>query len=220
MAKNILETSRAHQRYRTSQGEIVPGVTTVCGLLNKPFLVRWANQQGLKGIDSTEYTRQAARIGTLTHEIIQHSLGSNNPPDANDYTPNELELAEEAAEKFYKWRKDHDLETISMEEQLASDELKYGGAYDWYGVLDGKLTLMDLKTGKRIYDEYSIQLSAYRNLLTERDLKVERCIIVNPSREKGSVAEARSFDEPILDKSFEIFKHLLSIYHLKKELKW
>ena len=41
---------RAHQRYKIEDGTIVPGVTTVVGILNKPALVPWANKLGLEGI--------------------------------------------------------------------------------------------------------------------------------------------------------------------------
>jgi len=69
--QKIRKRAKAHQRYRTSDGTIVPGVTTVIGILNKPALVKWANDLGLRGIDSASYVDETARIGTLAHEMVQ-----------------------------------------------------------------------------------------------------------------------------------------------------
>ena len=43
---------RVHTVYKTKDGKRVPGVTTILGVINKPALVRWANNLGLQGIDS------------------------------------------------------------------------------------------------------------------------------------------------------------------------
>ena len=68
MADKLKKASRAHTRYYTTDGTLVPGSTTITGLLNKPALVKWANNLGLQGIDSSKYVDKAARVGTLIHE--------------------------------------------------------------------------------------------------------------------------------------------------------
>ena len=55
---------RVHTVYKTKDGKRVPGVTTILGVINKPALVRWANNLGLQGIDSTNYVDATARCGT------------------------------------------------------------------------------------------------------------------------------------------------------------
>ena len=72
MTKDKLKKmSTAHTRYKTSDGQIVPGASTITGLLNKPMLVKWANNLGLQGIDSSKYTDKAASIGTLIHYLVE-----------------------------------------------------------------------------------------------------------------------------------------------------
>ena len=66
----VAKSSKAHIIYKTSDGKRVPGVTTITGMLDKPGLVKWANNLGLQGIDSAEHVKNLARIGTLAHLMI------------------------------------------------------------------------------------------------------------------------------------------------------
>ena len=73
--KKIAKRAKAHTIYKLANGKRVPGVTTVLGVINKPALVKWANNLGLQGIDSTTYVDETAKVGTLAHEMIQEYLG-------------------------------------------------------------------------------------------------------------------------------------------------
>ena len=46
-----MTTTKAHVRYRTKSGIMVPGTTTVLNLLAKPALVYWAWNLGMQGED-------------------------------------------------------------------------------------------------------------------------------------------------------------------------
>ena len=154
----------AHIRYKTTDGTIVPGVTTILGILNKPALVRWANQLGLRGID---------------------------------------------------WEKQHTIHTIFAERPLVSDRLKFGGTADWYGRLDDVTTLLDFKTGKRIYPEMAYQLAAYLSLLGEARYTASNHQILRVGRDSTEGFEVRTY--PFLRTQWLIFKHCLDIYHLQKK---
>ena len=68
-----MSKTKAHTRYRLTDGTIVPGVTTVTGSQlgwNKQVLINWANRIGLTEIDSTKYKDDKADIGTLAHQMI------------------------------------------------------------------------------------------------------------------------------------------------------
>ena len=71
------------------------------------------------------------------------------------------------------------IEIIFLEEQFVSEKFGYGGTIDMYCILNGKLTLVDFKTGKDIYIGYLYQLAGYLQLLREHKYKVERCICLN-----------------------------------------
>lgn len=216
MTKSMkLKGTKAHQRYRTTDGVIVPGVTTVCGLLAKPFLIKWANRMGLEGIDTTKYVDKAARIGTCAHEMVQEHLGGSEV-DHSLYSSDEIDLAENALISYFEWEKNHDMETHLIESQLVSDYHRYGGSIDWYGLMDGKLTLCDLKTGKAIYDEYALQVTAYKRLLEENGHPVEQVRIIRIGRDATEGFEDRVFDELFLDTALRIFDDLLDVYYARK----
>ena len=86
MADKIKKISKAHTIYKTSEGKRVPGATTITGLLNKPYLITWANKLGLEGVDSTKYRDEAASVGTLAHAMIQAHL-EGEKLDYDEYSP-------------------------------------------------------------------------------------------------------------------------------------
>lgn len=213
-----IKGTKAHQRYRTSDGTIVPGVTTITGLLNKPALVRWANQLGLQGIDSTKYVDKAAEIGTLAHAMVEEYLGGR-PVDYEAYSADVRDQAENALISFFEWEKTHPLKAILLEEELVSDKYRYGGTIDCYAEMDGKRWLIDFKTGKGIYDEYGIQVSAYRELLRQHGYTVDGVRILRIGRDETEGFEDRVLGASYLNDCFRIFKHLLKVYYLRKKLK-
>ena len=85
MADKLKKASKAHTRYYLQDGTLVPGATTVTGLLNKPALVKWANNLGLQGIDSSKYVDKAARVGTLIHSLVEAHI-TGKKADLSDYT--------------------------------------------------------------------------------------------------------------------------------------
>lgn len=219
MARDKIKgVSKAHTVYKLADGKTrVPGTTTITGLLNKPYLVKWANNLGLEGIDSSTYTDEAAKTGTLAHAMVQAHL-QNEQLDMNQFSKVQIDLAENALISFFEWKSRHEIEPIKCEVPFVSETLKYGGTIDCYCLLDGKPTLLDFKTGKAIYEEYFVQLAAYRNLLEEQGLPVERCQILRIGRDETEGFEERAVTDT--RKYFEIFRNLLNVYYLKKDLGW
>ncbi len=219
MKDKLKKASRAHTRYYLEDKTLVPGATTVTGLLNKPALVVWANRLGLEGIDSSKYVDKAARIGTLIHAMVEAHI-TNTELDTSDYTQMEIEIAENGYFKYLDWEKQHKVEPIFNEKGFVSEKHKYGGTLDFYCKLDGKYTLIDFKSCKAIYDEQFCQVSAYGNLLRENKFKVQQVIILRIGRD-----EDEGFEEKvILPKAeklyFKVFKYLLGVYYTKKVIGW
>ena len=217
MADKIKKISKAHTIYKTSDGLRVPGATTITGLLAKPYLITWANKLGLEGIDSTKYRDEAADVGTLAHAMIQAHL-TGEDLDMEQYAPVTIDLAENAVISYFEWEKQHKIEPILCEKPLVSESHRYGGTVDCYCLLDGVPTLLDFKTGKAIYDEYFVQLAAYKALLHEHGYAVEQCRILRVGRDETEGFEERSVADTT--KYFMVFQNLLDVYYLKKDLKW
>jgi len=216
--KATFKRARAHQRYRLADGTIVPGVTTIVGLLNKPHLVAWANRMGLQGIDTTAYTAAAAGAGTCAHEMIQAMVGGPEV-DFSKYTGEEIEAAQNAADKFREWLQNHDMQTHLIEEQIVSERYRVGGTIDWYGELDGKMTLVDIKTSGNIYAEHVIQVAAYARMLQDEDYPVEEVRILRFSREDDGDHRDMCVSDRLLEAGFDIFLRLREVYDLQKEIK-
>ena len=201
-------------------GTRVPGATTIAGLLDKPYLVKWGNKLGKEGIDVTEYTNNEARKGTLIHTIIE-SHNNKEEVDLGEYSDDEIF---EASTVFYghykKWEEQHQIEPIFSEKSLVSEEYRFGGIVDFYAKLDGKYTVIDFKTSKSISKEHFLQVSSYVQLLKENGYQVEQLLILDvKKRVDVPLEEAYLTIEETLP-YWEMFKHLLSVYYIKKELEW
>ena len=208
----IAKRSRAHQRYKTTDGTIVPGVTTIVGKIAKSALIPWANKLGLDGVNSTEYTRLTARIGTLAHEMIQEHLGWGKV-EKEQYTAEEVDKAENSFLAFLEWenRLGMPLSTIFCERKLVSDVEMFGGAVDWYGKIGEELWLIDLKTSGEIYPEHVYQVAAYARLLITHDYPVDGVRILRVDRSESESYEDRVVDRNELQLAWEVFvcaKHM------------
>lgn len=208
--------SRAHTRYYTTDGVLVPGVTTVLGVMNKPALVKWANELGLRGVDSTKYVDALARIGSLIHYLVEcDCLGED--PDLSDYTPNELEAAKVGYRKWIEWKSQHEVEVLGNELELVSSEHLYGGKCDIYARVDGVLTLLDIKTSKACYSEQRTQVVAYGPLLRENGKPVDAYRIIRIGRNENEGFE--DVHVGAVDAHWAVFKACLALYQAQRNLK-
>jgi hypothetical protein len=208
--------TKAHTRYRNKAGDIVCGVTTILNVMNKPALVRWANNLGLKGIDVSKFVDDLANVGTLAHLMVENYL-KKQETDFSDYTQNERDRAENAVIKFFDWEKENDFKIIESELKLVSEIHQFGGQADIYAMLNGKKTLIDLKTSKACYSEHYTQCVAYRELLKENGYEVEDTRILRIGRdEKEGFSDIKVSNT---DLHWERFKLCHRIYQLNKKLK-
>jgi hypothetical protein len=209
----IAKRSKAHQRYHTTDGTPVPGVTTIIGNIAKPSLIPWANRLGLDGIDSVEYVRKTARIGTLAHEMIQEHLGGEMV-EKEQYSEEEVDRAENSFRAFLEWenRLGMPLSTIFTEKQLVSDIEMFGGSVDWYGMIGGERWLIDIKTSDVIYPEHIYQVSAYARLLLTHDYPVDGVRILRVDRSETESYEDRVVGDGELALGWEVFVHARRMY--------
>lgn len=219
MEDKLYKVSQAHTVYKTVDGIRVPGVTTVLGVLNKPALIKWANDLGLQGIDSTKYRDAAASIGTLVHAMVEAHL-KGLELDVTDFTPNEIQQAEVGFKKFIDWKTSRNFEIIASEQSLVSEINRYGGTIDCVAKVDGKITLVDFKTGKGVYDEMFAQVSAYNELLKEHGIHTEEIMILRIGRNDDEGFEVRTLQTSDIASYFNIFKSCLDIYEVKKKVGW
>ena len=204
---------------RLKDGTIVPGATTIVGQLDKTFLVKWANKLGKEGKDVEEYTKQKARLGTLIHNIIQSHL-LQRELDISAYSDDELSCGDKAYFRYLEWEKQHTIEEVEIEKELVSELYKYGGYLDLYCKLDGKYTVIDIKTSKNISIDQEIQVSSYAQLLMENNLPIDKIMILNLGKEDNSKLQVKEISKSDMVKYFKMFIKLLDVYYTKKEIGW
>lgn len=79
----------------------------------------------------------------------------------------EFEETETVVHGFLDWVESHDIEFLVAEKVAYSRKDEYIGTFDALAVVDGKLTLIDYKTSKRVYLGHKLQTAGYWNSVTE-----------------------------------------------------
>ncbi len=171
--------------YKLKDGSIVPGVTSICNMLDKPQLLDWTHEIAYKSTvelikksykqygklvipkyqDIQKWQQQrdsAGDIGTLVHKLCIDLLSGKEVVIPNDF------IVAKCFKKFLKWwgreTKGCELEVIT-ETPLVSEVYKFGGTPDIFIV--NKRKLIDIKTSGGIYESMWIQLAGYDILLRE-----------------------------------------------------
>ena len=219
MAPKYSQRVKHKSPYKLPDGTPLPGVTTVLRVLDKStFLVPWAVRLTREGVDPLKYRDEKAMVGTLAHAMCLTNLKGESP-DTYDFSSREIDLAENAYLKFCEWQKSHTIKPTFVEEPLISEVYRFGGTPDFYGDIDGTMTLLDLKTGN-IYPEHWFQLAAYNILLEELGHRVDQRILLNIGRDETENFVEAKRSGPALEDEKGIFLSCLNIYECKRRLKY
>ena len=140
-------------------------------------------------------------------------------PDLSEFTPQEIDRAENALISYWNWEKEHDIKPIMVESPLVDDEYGYGGTLDCYALVDGVPTLLDLKTSKGIFPEHIMQIAALYHLLLRHDKPIESARILRIGRDESEGFEDHVIDLDDLVPYSKMFFLLLEVYNLQKVIK-
>lgn len=148
--------------YQTPTGRAYPSVTSILGILGKAEILEWRKRVG--DAEANRIAARAARRGTAIHTLCEHYLLNKEV----DPGPFDLETFKSITPYLDKINNIHCLET-----QLYSNFLQVAGTVDCIAEYEGKLSVIDFKTSKRIKtrDEihsYFMQTSAYAVMFEER----------------------------------------------------
>jgi hypothetical protein len=213
----------------------LPSVTSILGLLDKPALMYWSVncacdyiQENCHGVVSLSKKtlfnliekarkewrnvgKKAMDIGTQVHENIQYYLENNlKEPKIEDENVLSAFIA------FLEWKDKHNLVPIACEHVVYGKD--YAGTVDLICKLDDKVTLIDFKSSKAIYDEYWYQAGAYANAW---DLGtspfIEQVGILRLDKETGYPDwETKTREE--IDKYYIAFLKLVDFWWAKKNV--
>jgi hypothetical protein len=211
-------STKRHIRYCSANGDHLPGGSTIAGLWpeGKQQLAGWMVKQANMGFDPKLVARKAAEEGTCTHYLAQCSIMSETP-EMGTYPPDIVKVAKPSHKQFLKWLKNNDVITLGSELQMVSEEHRFGGTIDVLGILNGKLTVIDIKRTMAIYTSHRIQLAGYCHMTAEvLGIPVPEACIVRLNK-AGTGYEALQYDN--LDMEWRAFLICREIYELIPQLR-
>lgn len=121
-------------------------VTKLIDLLNKPFLLKWANGLGLKGLSLDSYMKDKSSSGNNKHKQIEQ------------YFINGIDFDNS-----------HKIEYIKNEYEIIGCEVDINNGYingrvDLILKKNDKTYIVDFKSNKNIYLSTKLQLSTYKHI--------------------------------------------------------
>jgi hypothetical protein len=224
----------------------VYGVTSITGVLGKPALMYWAVNQAIDFIKlnikpgvaydevqlksllesakkaHSDTKSKAADVGTMIHDWVSDYLKALIEKREPPKRPVNKEM-QNAIDGFFEWVKQNKLKVIKSEQKIYHKKYGYAGTLDLEGMVNGKRTIIDLKTGNALYPEAFLQASAYLKA-REHETGEEYpggVIILRLSKEdpikRVSAFEAQK-DENV-DEHFKCFLYCLGIYKWQQKVK-
>lgn len=166
---------------------VVPGVTTVLRVIDKPALIQWSVDQvaayAVNNVDALLSRNYEQGFGFLryfhsrkpkegdplrqAHRFVLNDaaeLGTNThdwiEAYLNGWDLPDLDYpeAEEMVEQFLLWESEHTVEPILTEATVVGDN--YAGTLDLFALVDGVPTLLDIKTSRGLWREHRMQVAA------------------------------------------------------------
>lgn len=199
----IADTSKSGLGRYKLDGKSMTGVTTICNMQAKGFLINWAASEAYKEclnlpkdkiaeiIKSKQYAHthksdNAKDKGTLAHKEVEKFINNYIENGTYGTCMSEDEEVSTSVDRFIKWAIDNKVEFLGSEVSVYSKEHFYAGTFDFVCKLDGKLLLGDFKTSKSIDDTYYAQGAAYAIAVEENnpEVKFDGIIIVRSTLAK------------------------------------
>ena len=177
--KDIPTENIKGKRYYIVDDDIkYPSITTVMSTLQSKVkgLTDWRNKVGEK--EANKISTQAARKGTVVHEIIEQYL--DNKLDERRLNP----IAVESFRNIQPWLDKYVNDIYMQEASLWSQHLKVAGRVDCVGHFDGKPAIIDFKTArkpkkKEWISDYFMQSCGYSIMWEERTgIPITRLVIM------------------------------------------
>lgn len=172
LAREMPDGSRMY--YHPVTGEIVPSVTGVRDVaIAKPQLIQWAATTGAKyAVENWDELHEMTNIEKVQAIAFAHrrqadaaAAKGDNVHDLIDAWSKGIAMdvpkgVKGQVEQFSSFMLDHKPTFLETEVTLWSRQHQYAGTADWIAEIGGVVVLGDNKTGRKVYPEVGLQLSA------------------------------------------------------------
>ena len=163
--------------YLTPNGVRYPSMTTVLQLLSAKGIAAWKARVGEE--EAQKVLTRASRRGTLIHKLCEDYV-NNDPIDTKSIMPSDLDnfnvLKAEMDQKMGK--------VYGQEVALYSEHLELAGRVDCIAEWDGKLSIIDYKTSRKVKKRknirnYFMQAAGYAVMFEERfGIPIQQLVIL------------------------------------------
>ena len=153
-------------RFYYAEGNFYPSVTTILEAYPKDAAYfKWIKEVGT---DADVIRDEAGRRGSVVHELTERydngeEVSLLNMDGNLQFKMTEWAMFERYVDFVTRFKPDY----FMNEQNFVSPALGFAGTIDRLAWLDGKLTLIDIKTSNNIHDSYWVQLAAYARLVEE-----------------------------------------------------
>ena len=162
--------------YVTPSGAKLPSVTTVIGAMKKKSIIEWRNRVG--DVEANRISKIASGRGNRVHLLAEKYI-NNQEIDWRKEMPDALVMFRSIQSEFANINNVH-----YQEQALWSERIGLAGRVDLIAEWQGKLSVIDFKTSKRIKKEediqdYFAQCVAYATMYEELvEIPLEQIVIV------------------------------------------
>lgn len=152
--------------YETPEGDKYPSVTTVLSILSEDHIRAWRKRVGEE--EANKISHRASTRGTAVHSIIEKYIDNEEDYSA-EFMPNIIDNFRSVKQVL-----DNNIGKVYAQEvALYSDHLQLAGRVDCIAEWNGRLSVIDFKTSKKLkkkdwIENYFIQESAYAIMWEER----------------------------------------------------
>lgn len=208
--------------YLTPEGGYVPSVTTILESYPKDAsFYKWLKEVGQ---DADTIRDEAGRRGSVVHNLTEKYDEGEECFFLDDRGFPAYKLNEWAMfERYVEFSTRYTPEIVLMESNFISSKLGYAGTVDRVININGKKTLMDIKTSNNLHTTYWLQLAAYNELLKENKYDVDQVGILwlnakTRTNGKGDVVQGIGWqlltkDVSEIEYELNLFKHTYALWH-------
>jgi len=216
---------KEHTRYFYA-GREVPPCTVIAGYGPQPWLAKWAWSQGRQGIPLDAKLQWAGHVGTIVHLLMREAL-TGLPVDTSFYRPADVALAQKLAGRL----KEMVRPDLVIKSEVPCSSRRFGGTPDAVIRVGSDTVLVDFKTGKGVYAEAYMQVSAYAWMLQHRHMelvdgawkfaepvKIDKVWILHAPN-TGAVVSKIEVEPQVLRKAYRAFLARMASYYADLGLK-